>query len=70
MICRKTTERPEAIGLSSFIIGDPSILKSEFDRHIKNYAIDITSPYGNGKASSVICGIFKLFIDRIKPKTN
>lgn len=66
LVCRKTTERPEAIGMSSFIISEPKYLKPEFDKHIKNYAIEIVSPYGNGKASSVICGIFKLFIDRIK----
>lgn len=51
LVCRKVTERPEALGLSSFMVTDPSNLKNIFDKHIAAPAIDETCPFGDGYAS-------------------
>jgi UDP-N-acetylglucosamine 2-epimerase len=59
LVCRKITERPESIGLSSFIVGDHKNLKDIFYFHLKNTNINITSPYGNGKSAKKIIKIFK-----------
>ena len=59
LVCRKITERPESIGLSSFLINEPIDLKTCFDSQIKTYQIDVESPYGDGKASKKIIEIFK-----------
>ena len=54
LVCRKTTERPEALGLSSFLVTEPKLLKHIFTEHIKTYHINIKSPYGNGNSSKII----------------
>lgn len=59
LVCRKITERPESVGLSSFMVKSPDSLKEIFDEHIKNYQIDIKSPYGDGESSKKICDIFE-----------
>jgi UDP-N-acetylglucosamine 2-epimerase (non-hydrolysing) len=59
LVCRKITERPESVGLSSFMVQSSDNLKQIFNDHIKNYQINITSPYGDGKSSKKICDIFK-----------
>lgn len=59
LVCRKITERPESIGLSSYMIDKPVDLKLNFDNQIKDYVIDIDSPYGDGNASRKIIEIFK-----------
>jgi len=58
LVCRETTERPEALGLSSFLISHYSSLKDAFNEHIKNYEIEEgICPYGDGLASKYICNI-------------
>jgi len=59
LVCRKITERPETLGLSSFLIQTPNDLKNIFNHHLMNYMININSPYGDGFSSSKICEIFK-----------
>jgi UDP-N-acetylglucosamine 2-epimerase len=59
LVCRKITERPESIGLSSYMVIEPSDLKPSFDSQIKEYIIDVESPYGNGSSSKKIIEIFK-----------
>jgi UDP-N-acetylglucosamine 2-epimerase len=59
LVCRKVTERPESIGLTSFIVSEPSKLESVFSEHINNYKVNIDSPFGDGYSSSKICEIFK-----------
>jgi UDP-N-acetylglucosamine 2-epimerase len=61
LVCRKTTERPESIGLTSFIVDDYKNLIDIFDFHIKNAYIDdkIKSPYGDGFSAKKIIKIFK-----------
>jgi UDP-N-acetylglucosamine 2-epimerase len=62
LVCRKITERPESIGLSSYLINEPTDLKAIFDNQIKEYKIDIESPYGDGNSSKKIIEIFKKII--------
>ena len=62
LVCRKITERPESIGLSSYLINEPTDLKPIFDNQIKECEIDIESPYGNGNSSKKIIEIFKKII--------
>ncbi len=59
LVCRKVTERPESVGLSSFLVNTPEDLISMFDYHISDYAIDMTSPYGDGMSAHYICNIFE-----------
>jgi len=61
LVCRKVTERPESVGLSSFLVDTPDNLISIFDQHINDYAIDIVSPYGDGMAANHICNIFETY---------
>lgn len=59
LVCRKVTERPESVGLTSFLVREPNVLKSEFKKHINDYEVDIVSPYGDGMSSKYICDIFE-----------
>jgi len=56
IVCRKTTERVESIGKSSFMCTDPSQLKSIFNKIKKEYIVDINyaCPYGSGDAAQSI----------------
>ena len=58
LVCRKVTERPESVGLTSFMVEEPRDLKGLFDEHIKKYKVDFKSPYGDGMSSKRICKIF------------
>lgn len=63
LVCRKITERPESVGLTSFMIEGPWELKNVFNKHINDYQTDIVSPYGDGHASKYIADIFeKLYL--------
>lgn len=59
LVCRKTTERPESLLLSSFLVDSPKDLIEIFKFHIDNNEIDIESPYGDGKSSKKIIKIIK-----------
>jgi UDP-N-acetylglucosamine 2-epimerase (non-hydrolysing) len=59
LVCREKTERPEANGLTSFIVKKPEHLKSNFDCEIKNYKTDFESPYGDGNSAKKIVNILK-----------
>jgi UDP-N-acetylglucosamine 2-epimerase len=45
LVCREITERPEANGLTSFIIKTPEELKQNFDYHIKNNETNFKSTF-------------------------
>lgn len=62
LVCREITERPEANGLTSFIIKTPEELKQNFDYHIKNYETNFESPYGDGKSAKKIVNILKKYV--------
>jgi UDP-N-acetylglucosamine 2-epimerase (non-hydrolysing) len=57
LVCRKTTERPEAVGYSSFLVEEPNMLESIFEEHINNYIVNVKCPYGDGKSSEKILNV-------------
>jgi len=59
LVCRKITERPESLGLSSFLVENPEYLITMFNEQIKNYEINVKSPYGDGYTAKKIIKIFK-----------
>jgi UDP-N-acetylglucosamine 2-epimerase len=59
LVCRKITERPESVGLTSFMVSEPSKLEEIFSQHINNYEINIDSPFGDGYSSIKICDILE-----------
>lgn len=55
IVCRQTTERPEAIKTGHlYLCPSPEELASKFGELINNYYIDSTCPYGDGYSSSKI----------------
>jgi UDP-N-acetylglucosamine 2-epimerase (non-hydrolysing) len=48
IVCRKTTERPESIGIHSFMCESPTSLNNIVRNVNKNYAVNATCPYGDG----------------------
>lgn len=59
LTCRKVTERPEAIGQSTFMVDKPEDLFDLFQKHINDYEINYNSPFGDGHAAEKIVNIFK-----------
>jgi UDP-N-acetylglucosamine 2-epimerase (non-hydrolysing) len=59
LICRKVTERPEAIGQSSFLVEEPSQLTEMFFKHINDYIINYECPFGDGHAAKKICNVLQ-----------
>lgn len=59
LVCRKVTERPESVDITSFMVDNPSQLNRLFDNHINKFEVNATSPYGDGYASEKICDIFE-----------
>lgn len=60
LVCRKTTERPESLNTTSFLVEEPSMLSSVFDNHLKTFSqIYGDCPFGNGYSSKIICNILK-----------
>jgi len=62
LVCRKITERPESLGLTSFLIDEPKNLNEYFDFHLKKHEINIQSPYGDGYSATKIVNILKKVI--------
>jgi UDP-N-acetylglucosamine 2-epimerase (non-hydrolysing) len=50
IVCRKTTERPESIGVHSFMCEEPSKLEKLADVIMCDYKIDSECPYGDGNS--------------------
>jgi UDP-N-acetylglucosamine 2-epimerase (non-hydrolysing) len=63
LVCRKVTERPESLGLTSFLVEEPKELKEMFSNHIKNHVINVKSPYGDGKSAVKICESLNILTD-------
>jgi len=59
LTCRKVTERPEAIGQSTFMVKAPQDLIPLFIKHINNYEINHKCPFGDGHSAEKIYGILK-----------
>ncbi len=64
LVCRETTERPEAVNTSSFMVADPQNLKDVFNQHIKDYVIECRSPYGDGRSADRVLKILSTNFDR------
>jgi UDP-N-acetylglucosamine 2-epimerase len=54
LVCRQTTERPESIGVTTFMVEDIDKLNNMFNEHIYNYEVNTSSPFGDGFASKKI----------------
>jgi UDP-N-acetylglucosamine 2-epimerase (non-hydrolysing) len=59
LTCRKVTERPEAIGQSTFMVESPDKLYDVFREHIHNFEIDYVCPFGDGHSAEKIVDVFK-----------
>jgi len=60
IVCRTTTERPEAISTGHLhLCSSPQDLKGIFDLLIDNYYIDSTCPYGDGFSSEKVIQLIK-----------
>jgi len=59
LTCRITTERPEAVGESTFIVSSPSRLEKIFNLLHNYYEIDYVCPFGDGHAAEKIYSILK-----------
>jgi UDP-N-acetylglucosamine 2-epimerase (non-hydrolysing) len=60
IVCRETTERPEAIETGHlYLCPSPLGLESKFEDLINDYYIDSTCPYGDGQSSLKIKTIIK-----------
>ena len=54
LICRKTTERPEGLGVFSKLVHSPEDLPKLFEETYRDYMPKGICPYGNGHASDMI----------------
>jgi UDP-N-acetylglucosamine 2-epimerase len=60
IVCRKVTERPESLGLTSYLVKHSYELSEIFDVHLNSYDNIIGEcPYGDGYSSKKICDILK-----------
>ena len=59
LTCRKVTERPEAIGQSTFMVEKPEDLMTIFNDNIVSCVIDYECPFGDGKTAEKIMKILK-----------
>jgi UDP-N-acetylglucosamine 2-epimerase (non-hydrolysing) len=48
IVCRKTTERPESVGVHSFMCDDPDKLSDMVCEINNDYEVNTSCPYGNG----------------------
>jgi len=60
IVCRQITERPESVGISSFLCRSPEELFSIFELTIKNHPPEKSNLYGNGNASDLIVAKLKM----------
>jgi UDP-N-acetylglucosamine 2-epimerase (non-hydrolysing) len=59
IVCRKITERPESLGITSFLCAEPEQLLEVFLQHINSPINNsIQCPFGDGNSSSLISTIF------------
>lgn len=50
IVCRKTTERPESVGVHSFLCDEPAKLSTLVDDIMTNFEINAECPYGDGRS--------------------
>ena len=59
IVCRKTTERPESVGIHSFMCDEPSKLEKLVDKINTDYIVDKPCPYGDGQSWKKIKNILE-----------
>jgi UDP-N-acetylglucosamine 2-epimerase (non-hydrolysing) len=59
LVCRKYTERPEALGFTSHLVRTPRMLRNEFYRQLSGTNQSQKCPYGDGQSSEKICKVLK-----------
>ena len=62
LVCRKVTERPEALGFTSHLVKSPRMLHSEFFRSLTMKHNHQECPYGDGYSSKKICEIINILL--------
>lgn len=61
LTCRKVTERPEALGQSTFTVQYPEELEQRFEIYLLQYKINYDCPFGDGQSAKKITDIlFKI----------
>lgn len=63
IVCRQITERPESVGISSFLCAVPENLKDIFDSIVHKDDPTESCPYGNGDSSKRIVAILKELVE-------
>lgn len=58
IVCRRKTERPETLGISSFMCLKPSLLLSEVEKINNDYVVNSPCPYGDGNSWVKIREVF------------
>lgn len=65
LVCRRVTERQEAVGSTTFMVGVPSRLEEVFSEHEGNPVPRHTScPFGDGESSTRVKDILEKFIKK------
>ena len=66
IVCRKSTERKESVGQTSFICSSPSELSILFDELINDFEVspDYVCPYGSGDSSEKCVDILAEWINK------
>lgn len=59
LVCRKYTERPEALGFTSHLIRTPRMLRNEFYRQLSATKQTQSCPYGDGHSAEKIFRVLK-----------
>lgn len=63
LVCRKDTERPESIGLTSHLVKSPEDLNDMFIKYNEDcIPIEHSCPYGDGNSSKIITNILKKLV--------
>jgi UDP-N-acetylglucosamine 2-epimerase (non-hydrolysing) len=62
LVCRKVTERPEALGFTNHLVKNPRMLKEEFFRQLSINQNHQECPYGDGYSSKKICEILDILL--------
>lgn len=57
LVCRKVTERPEAVGQSSVLVKSPSDLLEIFDKYVVDFRFQHKCPFGDGHSAKKIMRI-------------
>jgi UDP-N-acetylglucosamine 2-epimerase (non-hydrolysing) len=62
LTCRKVTERPEAIGQSTYTVKNPEELEQRFEVFLPQHKINYDCPFGDGHSAEKIFKILKELI--------